>query len=250
MRFLIAWAVPFWIVLELVPTKLPHYLLPVYPALALFAGRAALEARGEALRGVGAAAALRRCGPRRALVLAAALVHRALRIGARHRRGGHRRGGGDPVSTAARMLRAALARRRAGPGRARGAAGAPGACRRRSALEAPRLDPAVAQPRRGRAWWRAIARRRASPVAAVGYAEPSLVFLLGTATASAIARGCGATPHRGARRGGLVEGRDDAAFRSALAARGWEARVIERVAGLDYSNGKRMVLTLYRGVPG
>ncbi|HEX9491210.1 MAG TPA: glycosyltransferase family 39 protein, partial [Stellaceae bacterium] len=30
-RFLIAWVVPFWIVLELVPTKLPHYILPVYP---------------------------------------------------------------------------------------------------------------------------------------------------------------------------------------------------------------------------
>ncbi len=35
MRFLIAWAVPTWIVLELVPTKLIHYPLPVYPALAL-----------------------------------------------------------------------------------------------------------------------------------------------------------------------------------------------------------------------
>lgn len=31
--FLIGWLVPFWLVLELVPTKLLHYTLPVYPAL-------------------------------------------------------------------------------------------------------------------------------------------------------------------------------------------------------------------------
>ena len=36
-RFLIAWAVPSWIVMELIPTKLPHYTLPLYPALALLA---------------------------------------------------------------------------------------------------------------------------------------------------------------------------------------------------------------------
>src|SRR5690606_30270389 len=34
-RFLLAWLVPSWILFELVPTKLPHYVLPLYPALAL-----------------------------------------------------------------------------------------------------------------------------------------------------------------------------------------------------------------------
>lgn len=37
-RFLLAWAVPTWLVFELLPTKLPHYVLPAYPALALLAG--------------------------------------------------------------------------------------------------------------------------------------------------------------------------------------------------------------------
>ena len=37
-RFLLAWAVPVWLVFELLPTKLPHYVLPAYPALALIAG--------------------------------------------------------------------------------------------------------------------------------------------------------------------------------------------------------------------
>lgn len=34
-RFCLAWIVPNWIVFELVPTKLPHYVMPLYPALAL-----------------------------------------------------------------------------------------------------------------------------------------------------------------------------------------------------------------------
>ena len=34
-RFLIAWILPFWVIIELVPTKLPHYPLPVIPAIAV-----------------------------------------------------------------------------------------------------------------------------------------------------------------------------------------------------------------------
>jgi len=34
-KFLLAWVVPAWIVLEIVVTKLPHYVLPLYPAIAI-----------------------------------------------------------------------------------------------------------------------------------------------------------------------------------------------------------------------
>jgi 4-amino-4-deoxy-L-arabinose transferase-like glycosyltransferase len=34
-RFLLAWLVPSWIVFEAVVTKLPHYVLPLYPAIAI-----------------------------------------------------------------------------------------------------------------------------------------------------------------------------------------------------------------------
>src|SRR5690242_11984384 len=34
-RFLLAWLVPSWIVFEIVITKLPHYVLPLYPAIAI-----------------------------------------------------------------------------------------------------------------------------------------------------------------------------------------------------------------------
>ena len=41
-RFCLAWAVPTWILYEIVVTKLPHYVLPTYPALCLLAAAAAL----------------------------------------------------------------------------------------------------------------------------------------------------------------------------------------------------------------
>src|SRR5947209_12055165 len=34
-KFLLAWLVPSWLVFELVATKLPHYVLPLYPAIAI-----------------------------------------------------------------------------------------------------------------------------------------------------------------------------------------------------------------------
>ncbi len=42
-KFCICWIVPAWIVFEAVPTKLPHYVLPLYPALALLSARTLLE---------------------------------------------------------------------------------------------------------------------------------------------------------------------------------------------------------------
>ena len=42
MRLAVCFIVPYWLILEVVPTKLPNYLLPIYPALALMAGGAAV----------------------------------------------------------------------------------------------------------------------------------------------------------------------------------------------------------------
>ena len=39
-RFLLCWIIPSWILFELVATKLPHYVLPTFPALALLAAAA------------------------------------------------------------------------------------------------------------------------------------------------------------------------------------------------------------------
>jgi 4-amino-4-deoxy-L-arabinose transferase-like glycosyltransferase len=45
--FLIAWIVPTWIVFELSPAKLPHYTMPLYPAIALLAARELFAAQAR-----------------------------------------------------------------------------------------------------------------------------------------------------------------------------------------------------------
>lgn len=42
-RFLLAWVIPTWVVFEITFTKLPHYVLPAYPALAILAAAWALS---------------------------------------------------------------------------------------------------------------------------------------------------------------------------------------------------------------
>jgi 4-amino-4-deoxy-L-arabinose transferase-like glycosyltransferase len=49
--FLLCWIVPAWVVFELVGTKLPHYTLPMYPAIALLSARAVFAAETGKLAG-------------------------------------------------------------------------------------------------------------------------------------------------------------------------------------------------------
>jgi hypothetical protein len=87
----------------------------------------------------------------------------------------------------------------------------------------------------------------ASPVvAAAGYEEPSLVFLLGTGTRLG-SPGDAARLLRGSRGNGcalaLVDSKADPGFRGALA--GDTPRVLGQISGLDYSNGRKLRLKLY-----
>ena len=93
-----------------------------------------------------------------------------------------------------------------------------------------------------------LVRQNAAPGASIsvaGYAEPSLIFLLGTDTrigsGEEAARALVAPQPSWA----LVEGRDDDAFRQELAKLGKKPRAIGQVSGFDYSNGKPAALTLY-----
>jgi 4-amino-4-deoxy-L-arabinose transferase-like glycosyltransferase len=244
-RMLIAWAVPFWLVLELVPTKLPHYLLPVFPALALLAGRAALDG-GQALPGwarrsttaVWAAACL---------IVAATLACAPIELG-------HGLNAAGVVIAAIIVIY--------GSGMARKAwRGLEPALVPRTVILALLVVPAaitLEAPHLDKLWLSRDAARmvadyrppRGMPVAVVGYDEPSLIYMLGTDTlvTSPELAAERVTSARGVV--ALVESREDEAFRRSLAARGWQAEVVQRVAGIDYSNGKLMMLTLYRGVPG
>ncbi len=46
-RFLLCWIIPSWLVFELVSTKLPHYTLPLYPAVALLSAQAVVGLSGR-----------------------------------------------------------------------------------------------------------------------------------------------------------------------------------------------------------
>ena len=245
-RFLLAWLIPAWVVFEFVPTKLPHYVLPLYPAAALLAGSALTKG---ALMGLAGGARLldivvRSLWGMVTIALSGALVLLPICLG---------RGASTCAIVAALMLLALavlllLYRRR--PALAAGLSGALAAGFVLPAAFAvgPDLDTLWLS----RSAAALLARHSPAPgqaVLAVGYSEPSLVFLLGTAT-----RLVTATPgdHQLAGAGmALVSEGDDAEFRKALSARGLSFQAIGSVAGLDYSaGGGRLVLTLYDLRPG
>lgn len=61
--FCLAWIIPSWMVFECVGTKLPHYTMPLYPAIALLSARAVFAAQTGRLVGLG------RLGTRLGLVI-------------------------------------------------------------------------------------------------------------------------------------------------------------------------------------
>ena len=243
-RFLLAWIVPFWVALELVPTKLPHYLLPLLPALALLSAHALFNADAgpRALRIVVAA-----LWTLATLALAAGLALAPALLGA----------GPSPMSLAAALAAlgggGALLRRYWSEPRPTLAVGAVLLALIVAVPGFGRVVPALDHIWLSRSAAALVAHERpaaGTAIAVVGYDEPSLIFFLGTATnvlpAAAAARYLASTPDGLA----LVEARDDDAFRHAVAATGRSLRALGRVDGIDYSNGKHMTLTLYAAAPG
>jgi 4-amino-4-deoxy-L-arabinose transferase-like glycosyltransferase len=236
-RFLIAWAVPFWILVELVPTKLPQYLLPVYPALALMAGSAALAGTASWRRYDVLFAAIWALV---ALCLIAGLVEAPIRYGP----------GLDPIGVAAAAALAILGTLLLARRHKSGASALAICCSLvvfvpLAQFVAPRLDRLFVSDEIA-----TLLRRQLDPVqgpvAAVGYSEPSLVFLLGTETglltpqeaAEALAQ------HRFAAI--IVEQRRDTAFRQAYPPAAGPLQASGTVTGLDYSTGKPVSLTLFK----
>src|SRR5262249_21639253 len=86
------------------------------------------------------------------------------------------------------------------------------------------------------------------PLMAVGYSEPSIVFMVGSEIRLTTPRGAAESLLKGGQ--ALVTNREEAMFRQALSARGLVAEPLGSAPGFDYSNGQRMVLTLYRVTPG
>jgi 4-amino-4-deoxy-L-arabinose transferase-like glycosyltransferase len=246
-RFLIAWGVPFWIVLELVPTKLPNYLLPVYPALALMIGAAlvaASEQRFIAWRKLDRTVIVLWALASLGLAIALALVPLRYGPGAL---------GGGAVAALVLLYFGQRLLRQAWRGFA------PVLATRAAVLAllvlavgfefvAPALD-ALWLSRSAAALIANAGVNPDMPVAVAGDAEPSLVFMLGTKTklvsAEAAADYLATTPNARA----LVETRSETEFTAALAAHDLKPQALGTIAGLNYSNGHGLRLTLYSSAP-
>jgi 4-amino-4-deoxy-L-arabinose transferase-like glycosyltransferase len=238
-RFLLAWIVPAWVLLELVPTKLPHYALPLYPAIALAAGAAlaGFVPLGRASWAARIDIAVRSLWAIATLTLAAALIVLPIRFGT----------GPEFVGVFGAALIVAIAALLLYRAPSLAALPLLGAL----SLAFIGIAAAGVLPSLDRLWLSRSAASlvethppaRGEPLVAVGYSEPSLVFLLGTDLRLAGAGAAAETLSNGGE--ALVSGREDPMFHQSLAARGLVADRIGETRGLDYSNGQRMVLTLY-----
>jgi 4-amino-4-deoxy-L-arabinose transferase-like glycosyltransferase len=199
-RYLLAWAGATWLLFELVPTKLPHYILPAYPALAmlgaLWAMRPALldeSRRARIARFVACALFFVVCLALAALPIVAAWkfgedVSPFVVIGI---------GVVSALGTAAAIM---LARRKLPAAALLGILAAIIVYPVLTVGVAPNLSPIRTSPRAAELIAK-DSRPNDPPVVLAGYVEPSLVFLLGTNTR--LETGIAAAD-LAARRGGLV----------------------------------------------
>lgn len=241
-RFLLAWAAPTWLLFEAVATKLPHYVLPAYPALLLLGAAWACDP-------------LRRPAPRWLAWLGwAALFGTALGLAG--------------LAVALPLLadgRVGLASLLAIPFAAALLWAVPHAARTgewaRAGLSAALLAVPLywvllegVLPRLAAPW---VSSRVAALVAAegvpaerfgiTGFHEPSVVFEAGTATrllgdGAAAARFLRAEPGRVA----AVEAREVPRFEAEANALGLPHHAVARVEGFNYVRGRHVAIVLFR----
>ncbi len=238
-RFLICWLVPAWLIFELTPTKLPHYTLPTFGALALLAAAALTRPIGKASRYAGAGLTI---------AVGALLAVGSVWLLTEYGRSTAQTWATITIVFAilASLIGAFLMLHRAAMTAviasialgvvAHGALA--GTLRQlRPLAVAPQLEKVLLtanlHPRQG----------RAGPVAVTGFHEPSLVFLTGRDTELTDAAGAARALAEG--RPVIVEARDADAFREAAAQLGVTGRIVGEVNGHNYSKGDDVSLTVY-----
>src|SRR5262245_34159719 len=240
-RFLLAWLVPSWIVFELVVTKLPHYVLPLYPAIAILIARAI---RDDALSKT---AWLRRGAlwwPLIAIVVPVLSVVALVKM--RHQLGLL----AWPVGAGAMVIGFVAWRYfdSDGPEKSlvRAVAAAVLVGITFFGIIAPSLRPLFPSATLARLLPMEDCEYRV--IAAAGFHEPSLVFLLGTSIK--LTDGAGAAE---ALRGGggycrfaLVEAREQRAFAQRAEAIGVRYGLGPRVEGFNTNNGRSLSISVYR----
>jgi len=244
-RFALCWLVPAWIVLELTPTKLPHYPLPLYGALAWLIADALVEPIGRISRVVGAG-----LGGLAACVLAAAGLILAFRFGAAASLAWASVAAVLLVGAAVSAAVLVLFRRSSVPILAATMVLGVLAHGAIAAGLAPTLQPLWVSSRVAEAVRRANLDPRngviPGPITVAGYAEPSLVFLLGTRTELGDADAAAVAIADG--RPAIVEAGEQPEFLKALKEEEARATPAGEVKGINYSKGKPVDLILYRSL--
>jgi 4-amino-4-deoxy-L-arabinose transferase-like glycosyltransferase len=245
-RFLLSWIVPAWVLLELFPTKLPHYPLPIYPAIAILCGAAVMAGVRESRSFLDNTPV--KIGAVAWLIVTLLLGGAALF----YVPGAYGTGGGVfltilgiPILGAAGLAVLFLLR---GEGEnATAAAVATGALFAAIVFAAvlPRLEQLMLSTRAADL----IARSGGQPenTTIAGFNEPSLIFQAGTKVTLSKTGADAAdfiTKHPDAR--ALVEDRMQASFQEGLKKLNVTAEALGQVKGLNYSRGDHLTLTLYR----
>lgn len=243
--FALAWIVPTWLLFELTSTKLPHYTMPIYPAIGLLVGYLLTNVPADAYRlsrwlgallylvvGVVAAAAVPVIASEYSSdgvilwhYVAAALLL-AVTVSA------------SVLSVSGRAMQSL--------GLAVIASGLFAWVTFEGVL--PTLDRLALTPRLADMLDDHEAHPLeddTGPVALVGYHEPSAVFTLGTKTALLTAEEAADWVGEGEKRAVVIESREFNAFLAALGDRP-APKAIASIEGFNYSNNKDMRLTLYR----
>jgi 4-amino-4-deoxy-L-arabinose transferase-like glycosyltransferase len=250
-RFLIAWALSWWLVVELVPTKLPNYVLPAFPPLAILA---ALWLIAPKQKEAGWRRFLPYIAALQFLVGLAALLAASILLPQYYATA-------MPALADNWPLAAVI-----------GVAGLAGLVALILFLNGLRLSALVASfvasailvltltawigPRLDQLW---ISERLAALVAKdrqpsdpppllAGYQEPSLVFALGWDVGLTDGRGAA---DQGARAGGLalIDDQERPSFLARLAELEANATSLDDLSGFNYSRGKPTHVTLYRVAP-
>lgn len=245
-RALLAWAIPAWLLFEAVPTKLPHYVLPLFPALAMLAARLLIRAADGETTALARPWAIVAALPwlLASLALAAAPVVVGYAI--------DQRLDTTALVLALAAMAATLIAATAAANRRWLGATVISAVATWTILTTtfghilPRLDAVWL----GREAAEILALKTpgtaAADIAASGYAEPSMVFAVGTpirlVDAGLAGRFLAEAPWRLA----LISREEQPAFLAALAATGVRVEALDTLAGFNYSKGRWTTLTLYR----
>jgi 4-amino-4-deoxy-L-arabinose transferase-like glycosyltransferase len=238
-RFLLAWLVPAWIALELVITKLPHYVLPLYPAIAIMIARAMrrdtlsqnlwltrltlgwpVVAALVPLIGIGALMVMRHQLGLLAWPLAGAAMVFGFQAWRYYADDG-------PEKSLVRAVAASILVAIAFIG-----------------VIAPSLRPLFPSAMLARVMPADDCDYRI--VAAAGYGEPSLVFLIGTSTRHTDGAGAADVLAQGPCRYALVEARQERAFAQRAEAIGLRYAFVGRVEGININGGRTLSIAIYR----